>query len=149
MRHDVRVPAVQAIDEDECWRLLQLAPLGRIGLTSGALPAIVPVHFTLWRGDVVFASLPDVKIRSAERGDVLVLEIDHFDAATEEGWSVSTIGPARLVRDAGEIAALHDLRFTPWAGMRLPMVASWVVARTTSAESDRDVQTRSCSSLGS
>lgn len=117
MRHHERVPVVQGIDDDECWRLLGRAPLGRIGLTTGALPAIMPVHFTLWRGDVVFASLPDIKIRSAERGDILVLEIDHFDAATEEGWSVYTIGPARLVRDPAEIAALHELRFTPWAGM--------------------------------
>lgn len=110
-------PAVHPIDDAECWRLLGGAPLGRIGLTTGALPTIMPVHFTLWRGEVVFASLADVKIRSAERGDILVLEIDHFDPVTQEGWSVYTIGPARLVRDAAEVAELHDCRFTPWAGM--------------------------------
>jgi hypothetical protein len=76
----------------------------------------MPVHFTLWQGELVFASLPDVKIRSAERGDILVLEIDHFDPATEEGWSVYTIGPARLLREGAEIDALHGRRFTPWAG---------------------------------
>jgi hypothetical protein len=108
-------PVVDPLDDAECWRLLGLAPLGRIGLTSGALPSIMPVHFTVWRGDVVFASLPDVKLRSAERGDVLVLEIDHFDPATEHGWSVCAIGPARLVRDPAEVGALHDRRFTPWS----------------------------------
>jgi hypothetical protein len=108
-------PVVHPIDDAECWRLLALAPLGRIGLTSGALPAIMPVHFTLWRGDVVFASLPDVKLRSAERGDILVLEIDHFDASTEQGWSVCAVGPARLVRDPAEVDELHRCRFTPWA----------------------------------
>jgi hypothetical protein len=83
---------------------------------DGALPAIMPVHFTLWLGGLVFASLPDVKIRSAERGDVLVLEVDHFDPATEEGWSVNVVGPARLVRDRAEVDARHDRRSTPWAG---------------------------------
>jgi nitroimidazol reductase NimA-like FMN-containing flavoprotein (pyridoxamine 5'-phosphate oxidase superfamily) len=109
-------PLVHPIDDAECWRLLERAPLGRIGLTDGALPAIMPVHFTVWRGQVVFASLQDVKIRSAERGDIVVLEIDHFDPATEEGWSVYAIGPARLVRDGAEVRALHERRFTPWAG---------------------------------
>jgi len=64
----------------------------------------------------VFASLPDVKIRSAERGDVLVLQADHFDPATEEGWSVCAIGPARVVRAQDEVEALHSRGFTPWAG---------------------------------
>ena len=59
-------PVVHQLDESECWRLLELAPLGRVGLTDGALPAIMPVHFTRWHGEVVFASLPDVKIHSAE-----------------------------------------------------------------------------------
>jgi hypothetical protein len=69
----------------------------------------------VWQGDVVFASMPDVKIRSAERGDILVLEIDHFDPATEEGWSVYAVGPSRVVRDPAEVDALDDRGFTPWA----------------------------------
>jgi nitroimidazol reductase NimA-like FMN-containing flavoprotein (pyridoxamine 5'-phosphate oxidase superfamily) len=109
-------PVIRPVDDEECLRLLALAPLGRVGLTDGALPAIMPVHFTLWHDEVVFASLPDVKIRSAERGDVLVLEADHFDPATEEGWSVCAIGPARVVRARQEVDALHCRRFTPWAG---------------------------------
>lgn len=109
-------PVIRQVDDAECLRLLALAPLGRVGLTDGALPAIMPVHFTLWHDEVVFASLPDVKIRSAERGDVLVLQADHYDPATEEGWSVCAIGPARVVRGRQEVEALNSRRFTPWAG---------------------------------
>jgi nitroimidazol reductase NimA-like FMN-containing flavoprotein (pyridoxamine 5'-phosphate oxidase superfamily) len=109
------VPVVRPVDDAECWRLLDLAPLGRVGLTDGALPTIMPVHFTVWHDEVVFASLPDVKLRSAERGDVLVLQVDHFDPVTEEGWSVNAVGPARVVRDRAEVDALHERRFTPWA----------------------------------
>jgi nitroimidazol reductase NimA-like FMN-containing flavoprotein (pyridoxamine 5'-phosphate oxidase superfamily) len=109
-------PVVREVDDAECWRLLESAPLGRVGLTDGALPVIMPVHFTLWHGEVAFASLPDVKIRSAERGDVLVLQVDHYEPATDEGWSVNAVGPARVVRDRAEVDALHARRFTPWAG---------------------------------
>lgn len=111
-------PVVLPIDEADSWRLLAIAPLGRVGLTDGALPAIMPVHFTVRAGEVVFASLPDVKLRSAERGDILVLEVDHFDWETEEGWSVNAVGPARVVRDPAEVDALDAHGFTPWARER-------------------------------
>jgi uncharacterized protein len=111
-------PVVLPLEEAESWRLLGIAPLGRVGLTDGALPAIMPVHFTVRADEVVFASLPDVKLRSAERGDVLVLEVDHFDWETAEGWSVNAVGPARVVRDPAEVDALHDRAFSPWARER-------------------------------
>jgi len=109
------VPVVHPFDDAESWRLLALAPLGRVGLTDGALPAIMPVHFTVRDGEVVFASLPDVKLRSAERGDILVLQVDHYDTETDEGWSVNAVGPARVVHDPAEVDALHARAFTPWA----------------------------------
>jgi hypothetical protein len=76
---------------------------------------ILPVHFTVHEPEVVFASLPDVKIRSADRGDILVFQVDHYDPATGQGWAVNAIGPARRVTQPDEIRHLHGLAFTPWS----------------------------------
>jgi nitroimidazol reductase NimA-like FMN-containing flavoprotein (pyridoxamine 5'-phosphate oxidase superfamily) len=108
-------PQILRIDEEECWRLMQLARLGRVGLTDGALPTILPVHFTTHDGEVFFASLPDVKVHSADRGDILVFEVDHYDPLTGRGWAVNAVGRARNVRQQGEIRRLDGLDFTPWS----------------------------------
>ena len=108
-------PRIVPIDEEGCWRLMPTAPLGRVGLTEGALPVILPVHFTVREPEVVFASLPDVKIRSADRGDILVFQVDHYDPSTGQGWAVNAIGPARRVTQPEEIRHLHGLDFTPWS----------------------------------
>ena len=38
---------LEVLDRAECLRLLGTASLGRIGLTSGALPTVLPVNFRL------------------------------------------------------------------------------------------------------
>jgi uncharacterized protein len=108
-------PQILQIEEEECWRLIPMASLGRVGLTEGALPVILPVHFTVHEAEVAFASLPDVKIRSADRGDILVFQVDHYDPSTRQGWAVNAIGPARRITQPDEIRHLHSVNFTPWS----------------------------------
>ena len=38
---------LEVLDRDECLRLLAFATIGRVGFTSGALPAVLPVNFHL------------------------------------------------------------------------------------------------------
>ena len=41
---------------EECLRLLATVPVGRVGVTIDALPAVLPVNFVMTGGAVVFAS---------------------------------------------------------------------------------------------
>ena len=65
-----------ALSEQDCRRLLATRTLGRVGLTSGALPVIMPVEYVYDDGVITFRTEHDAKLRAAEQGDVLAFEVD-------------------------------------------------------------------------
>jgi len=87
------------LDEAECRRLLATATLGRISFTESALPAIVPVPFALHEGQVLIPGEDSSSLVGAVRGAVVAFGVDSFDARTETGWSVTVVGPTRILRD--------------------------------------------------
>ena len=89
--------AVDALSEAECRRLLGTHTLGRVGVTSGGLPHILPVCYLYDAGCVVFRTGAGTKLRAAASGDVLAFEVDHFDPASGQGWSVLALGRASVV----------------------------------------------------
>src|SRR5215212_11451785 len=105
MTADVR--RLRELDEEECRTLLGTAVIGRIAFTDGALPAIQPVHFTLLAGHVYIPTRPGSKVAAATANSVVAFEADAFDAETRLGWSVTTVGPSRVVTHPDDIAALH------------------------------------------
>ncbi|MGY1822927.1 pyridoxamine 5'-phosphate oxidase family protein [Geodermatophilus sp. SYSU D00079] len=145
----MRTPShvLRDLDVWECRALLGTATLGRLAFTQNALPMILPGHFRIRGAEVVVAILAPSSIASARNEHVVVFEVDTYDEATREGWSVSVIGPSRLVVDAEEIAELDGLDFSPsssaqgWhyvavdmgvlRGTRLARTAPEVVSRST------------------
>lgn len=108
------------LDEEECRRLLGTAVLGRLAFTEGALPAIQPVHFALLGGTVVIPTRPGSKVTAAAAHTVVAFEVDDFDPVRRTGWSVTVVGPSRLVTDADDLAALDALGLAPWAPTEHP-----------------------------
>ena len=45
---------LEILDREECLRLLATATLGRVGITNGALPAIVPINFRLSPAEIEY-----------------------------------------------------------------------------------------------
>src|ERR1700704_7043983 len=82
------------ISDADCRLLLATRTLGRVGLTSGALPVIMPVEYVYDEGVIVFRTEPDAKLRAAVHGAVLAFEVDAFDPVTGRGWSVLVHGRA-------------------------------------------------------
>ncbi|RBY80798.1 pyridoxamine 5'-phosphate oxidase family protein [Blastococcus sp. TF02A-26] len=99
----------------ECRRLLGSVPIGRLGFTVDALPTIQPVHFTVRGDEVLIPARRGGKVEAASRGAVVAFEVDEYDAATRSGWSVTVVGPSRVLSDAAEVAALEESGLTPWA----------------------------------
>jgi uncharacterized protein len=95
--------------ESECRRLLATRTLGRVGLTSGALPVIMPVEYVYDQGVIVFRTEPDAKLRAALHGAVLAFEVDAFDPDTGLGWSVLVHGRATVLTTEHELAPLATL----------------------------------------
>lgn len=107
--------ALEDLPRSECLRLLASVRVGRIVYTSQALPAVAVVNFAVDEGGVVFRSDGSGNLEAATQHAVVAFEVDELDAATRSGWSVTIVGPADEVTDAGEIAGLHMLALDPWA----------------------------------
>jgi hypothetical protein len=99
---------LEVLDDDQCLALLAGATLGRVAITSGALPVILPVNFLLVDRTIVFRSGRGTKLDAATRGAVVAFEVDDFDPFAHTGWSVNAIG---IARDFG--AVQHQLSFDP------------------------------------
>ncbi len=93
---------IDALPEAECRRLLACHTLGRVGITSGGLPLILPVHYVYDDGVIVFRTGAGTKLRAAANGDVLAFEVDTYDAQSGRGWSVLVLGRATVVTTAHE-----------------------------------------------
>jgi nitroimidazol reductase NimA-like FMN-containing flavoprotein (pyridoxamine 5'-phosphate oxidase superfamily) len=107
---------LELLTEDECARLLATARVGRVGVTVGGLPVILPVNYAYRNGDVLFRTGDGTKFRAASDGAVIAFEVDAYDEAAQQGWSVLAVGRAHVVTDPTEIAHVDGSVRSPWAG---------------------------------
>ena len=89
----------EVISREECLDLIRHRPIGRLGIHTGALPAIVPVNFVLTGDGVVIRTAPGTKLDQAMRDVVVAFEVDDYDVWRHTGWSVNVVGIARELRD--------------------------------------------------
>jgi nitroimidazol reductase NimA-like FMN-containing flavoprotein (pyridoxamine 5'-phosphate oxidase superfamily) len=108
-----RPDRLEILPAAECRGLLAANTLGRIGITSGGLPVILPVRYRYEDGVITFQTGPGMKLRSAESGEVLAFEIDGYDRDVNEGWSVVVQGRASVT------PAEHEILGAPGFQVRL------------------------------
>lgn len=106
---------LEVLDRDECLRLLAGATLGRIGVSSRALPTVLPVNFWLDCDRIVIRTGPGSKLDAATRNAVVAFEVDDFEPMYHSGWSVVVTGVARAIDDPDELSALQRAPLTRWA----------------------------------
>lgn len=106
---------LDALDDQACFLLLATVPFGRVVATSGALPLVIPVNFTLDNRVVVFRTAADGPLAAATRGAVVAFQADDIDPVTRTGWSVAVTGVADPVVDASEALRMGQLGLEPWA----------------------------------
>jgi len=107
---------LEALDADECWRLLGTRRLGRLGFTahSGRL-VILPVNYAIDDRRIVIRTGPGPKLEAARRGDFVAFEVDEIDLDVHTGWSVTVTGRARWIREPAELARVGPLDLSTWA----------------------------------
>jgi nitroimidazol reductase NimA-like FMN-containing flavoprotein (pyridoxamine 5'-phosphate oxidase superfamily) len=103
------------LDREECLGLLRRSTFGRIGVTVGALPAVLPVSYRLVDEQIVFRTGYGTKLEAATRNSIVAFEVDDIDPMTHTGWSVMATGEARLVLDPAELRSLEDAQVPHWA----------------------------------
>ncbi|WP_426573754.1 pyridoxamine 5'-phosphate oxidase family protein [Aquihabitans sp. McL0605] len=111
-----RHTGLEHLSEHDCFVLMGSTHFGRIGVTVNALPAILPVHFALLGRDPVFRTDAGAKLMAASAGQVLCLEVDHFDAEAHSGWSVSITGTAHVLTEPVDLERATTLPLRPWVG---------------------------------
>jgi nitroimidazol reductase NimA-like FMN-containing flavoprotein (pyridoxamine 5'-phosphate oxidase superfamily) len=106
---------LEIIGEDECFSLLRKAPIGRVAVVVGAVPAVFPVNYAVLDRDIVFATAPGAKLAAAIRGAVVAFEVDEIDRIDHAGWSVVVTGPCEEVVDPVDLNRIARLHLAPWA----------------------------------
>lgn len=101
---------LELLDDATCRHLLSTAGTGRLGFSEGALPAILPVPFTFRHGRVVIPAHRRSSVASAVRGAVVAFEVDCYDVTNRTGWSVTVVGPTRLLGAPADLAVPAHLR---------------------------------------
>jgi nitroimidazol reductase NimA-like FMN-containing flavoprotein (pyridoxamine 5'-phosphate oxidase superfamily) len=108
-------PPFEVLDEDECLALLSREPVGRLALSAGALPVVLPVNFTVDDRTIVFASASGMKLDAAQAGVVACMEVDGYDVWSHGGWSVLATGRLAEITDPERLVRARALPLSPWA----------------------------------
>jgi uncharacterized protein len=100
---------LEVLDRSECLRLLGDSGLGRIGVTSGALPVVMPVGYAMDGGAIVIETGWGTTLGFATTGSVVAFEVDNLHEHGHSGWTVMVTGLAEEVDDDLEIDRLRRL----------------------------------------
>jgi nitroimidazol reductase NimA-like FMN-containing flavoprotein (pyridoxamine 5'-phosphate oxidase superfamily) len=106
---------LEVLGRDECMKLVRAATLGRVGLTSGALPTVLPVNYWADGDEIYVRTSRGTKLDAAMRDAVVAFEVDDFDTLSHAGWSVVITGVARVVSDTERLHALERAPIPRWA----------------------------------
>ena len=109
---------LEVLDRKQSLDLLQTVQVGRLVFTEHALPAVQPVNFRLWQGDVVIRVAGGRKLAAAARNVVVAFEADELDLELRTGWSVTVVGHAQLITDVNDLVALSGAFLQPWVDGR-------------------------------
>jgi uncharacterized protein len=107
---------LEILTKADCMNLLETVSIGRVAVSLGALPVILPVNFTMVDGDIVIRTTPGTKLDAATTNAVVAFEVDGFDPTDHDGWSVLVQGVAEEVTDPDEIRTLDRVTHAAWSG---------------------------------
>ena len=104
-----------ALGEEECFDLLAQETFGRVGITLGSIPAVLPVNYHFADGAIHFRTGEGVKLKAASQNTVVAFQVDHVDPVHHAGWSVLAVGTARVLDDSTVMCWAAHLPFRAWA----------------------------------
>lgn len=114
MASDAR-PRLWALGRPECLALLAGGSIGRLGLSIGALPVILPVNYVVVDERVLFRTVHGTKLDAATRNAVVAFEVDQFESDGSAGWSVLVRGIASETTDRQILAMARSRALSSWA----------------------------------
>ena len=130
----------ELLSRDECLSLLPSSRVGRVGVSIGAIPAILPVNFLPLGDSVLFRTSGASELFRACVGSVVAFEVDDHTDAGLFCWTILMQGVAIEITDATELRRARLAWLEAWhlgeradrfvvvpptilSGMRFPRVA--------------------------
>lgn len=124
-------PELRTLSSEECGELLSTHGVGRVAVSTGDGPAVVPVNYVVAQGKIAYRTAPGTVAAEAV-GQEVAFEVDHIDEAMSKGWSVNVVGTARAVTSGAAAQDLDQHAYTtPWAGGDRSLWVSIAPTRTT------------------
>jgi nitroimidazol reductase NimA-like FMN-containing flavoprotein (pyridoxamine 5'-phosphate oxidase superfamily) len=106
---------ITVLDQHECWELLRSAEVGRLAVSILERPDIFPINHVVDRGRIVFRTAAGTKLAAAVLGRAVAFEVDGYDPAKGEAWSVVVKGRARELEAMQEVVDALELPLFPWS----------------------------------
>lgn len=103
---------VTLLSDDESWKLLSGAALGRLVTSIAGEPEIFPVNYVVQDRTVLFRTAEGTKLFLAVTNSPVAFEAD--DHTTTEGWSVIVKGRAQVLKTDAEIQKAEQAKLSPW-----------------------------------
>jgi nitroimidazol reductase NimA-like FMN-containing flavoprotein (pyridoxamine 5'-phosphate oxidase superfamily) len=98
----------------DCWQLLALSPIGRVGVLVDGAPEIYPVNFVVDERTIVFRTDAGSKLRGLERSSTVCFEADAINLYEQSGWSVLVKGQAEELTKADDVRRAISLPLQFW-----------------------------------
>ena len=125
------------LDEAECLRLIEPGGIGRLAFAGRFDLTVLPVNYRLHKGAILFRTAQDSTTDEDLRTGIsnaeyrVAFEIDDFDMAKREGWSVLLQGPAHHLDSDEERAEAESAGVDTWPDGGREHYISIVPARIT------------------
>jgi nitroimidazol reductase NimA-like FMN-containing flavoprotein (pyridoxamine 5'-phosphate oxidase superfamily) len=110
----------EELDEAECLRMIAPGGIGRLVFAGRFDLTVLPVNYKLHDGAILFkttqhgATVEDLRTGIAHAEYRVAFEVDEFDRAAREGWSVLVQGPAHHLDSESERADAAAADVVPW-----------------------------------
>jgi nitroimidazol reductase NimA-like FMN-containing flavoprotein (pyridoxamine 5'-phosphate oxidase superfamily) len=115
---------LEVLTRDECLRLLGEKSVGRLGLTVGALPTVIPVNYRLIGDRVYFRTSTSERIRAATNCAVVAFEVDAIDEERHDGWTVVVTGVTEPIEHRDNLERLEEIGVPQWTPADQPRLVS-------------------------
>jgi transcriptional regulator with XRE-family HTH domain len=115
-RNAAQDPVLQVLSVAECREYLAAGGIGRFLFVDARGPVAIPVNYRMLDDDIIFRTGGHTSLVAGVEQRQVSFDVDHFDEALSEGWSVLARGAASLITEAADLEQARSLGIAPWAG---------------------------------